>query len=106
MWLFVPAGVLRLQDVQQQLLDVAGGQLVDVLGGHVSCPDLQFMFHGLDDPPGDEQHTHALYLGGDQTSATGSLSSVSEFNRDMNEASTCLTTSWKESRQRYMDVNM
>lgn len=49
-----------LQDVQQELLDVAGGQLVDVLGGHVSRPDLQLMFHGLDNPSGDPQYTYAV----------------------------------------------
>lgn len=54
----VPAGVLWLQDVQQELLDVAGGQLVDVLRWHVSRPDLQLVFHGLDNPSGDPQGTH------------------------------------------------
>ncbi len=54
----IPAGVLRLQDVEQQLLDVAGGELVDVLGRQVSCTDLQLMFHGLDNPSGDPRCTH------------------------------------------------
>lgn len=53
-----PASVLRLQHVQQKLLDVAGGELVDVLGWHVSCHDLQFMFHSLDDPS-DSDLDHA-----------------------------------------------
>ncbi len=50
--------MLWLQDIQQELLDVAGGELVDVLGWHVSRPDLQLMFHGLDNPSGDPVHTH------------------------------------------------
>lgn len=63
-WMFVwrvPASVLWLQDIQQELLDVAGGELVDVLGWHVSRPDLQLMFHGLDNPSGDPVHTHGWH---------------------------------------------
>lgn len=52
--------MLWLQDIQQELLDVAGGELVDVLGWHVSRPDLQLMFHGLDNPSGDPVHTHTV----------------------------------------------
>lgn len=52
--------VLWLQDVQQQLLDVAGGELVDVLGRHVSCTDLQLVLHGLDDPSGDPRCTQTV----------------------------------------------
>lgn len=53
----VPASVLRLQDVEQELLDVTRRELVDILWWHVSCPDLQLMFHGLDNPSGDPQCT-------------------------------------------------
>lgn len=56
----IPASVLRLQHVQQKLLDVARGELVDVLGWHVSCHDLQFMFHSLDNPSGSPHNTHVL----------------------------------------------
>lgn len=52
--------VLWLQDVQQELLDVAGGELVDVLRRHVSCTDLQLVLHGLDDPPGDPRCTQTV----------------------------------------------
>ena len=54
----VPPCLLRLQDIQQQLFDVAGGHLVDVLGGHVPCSDLQLVLHGLDDPT-DARNTHS-----------------------------------------------
>lgn len=54
----VPARVLGLQDIQQQLLDVTGRQLVDVLWGHVPSPNFQFMFHGLDDPPESTRRAH------------------------------------------------
>lgn len=53
----LPAGLLGLEDVEQQLLDVAGGQLVDVLGGHVPGTDLQLVFHSLDDPPEPKTHS-------------------------------------------------
>jgi len=56
----VPAGVLRLQDVQQELLDVAGGELVDVLRCHVSSSDLQLMLHGLNDPSGNSHEPHMM----------------------------------------------
>lgn len=49
----LPASVLGLQDIQQQLLDVTWRKLVDVLWGHVPSPNFQFMFHGLDNPPGN-----------------------------------------------------
>lgn len=47
--------MLRLQDVQQELLDVTWGELVDVLRWQVSRADLQLMFHRLDDPTGNTQ---------------------------------------------------
>ena len=46
----VPAAELGLQDVQQQLLDVARGQLVDVPGRQLPRTDLQLVLHGLEDP--------------------------------------------------------
>ena len=49
----VPAADLRLQYVQQQLLDVAGGQLVHILGRQFPRTDLQLVLHGLEDPAGD-----------------------------------------------------
>lgn len=51
----VPASVLWLQDVQQELLDVTGGELVDVPWRHVSSSNLQLMFHGLDNPAKDNK---------------------------------------------------
>lgn len=33
---------------------------MDVLGWHVSRPDLQLMFHGLDNPSGDPWCTHTI----------------------------------------------
>lgn len=51
----VPAGVLRLEDVQEELLDVAGRELVDVLWWHVSSADLQLVLHGLHNPSENAQ---------------------------------------------------
>ena len=68
----LPAGVLGLQDIQQQLLDVAWRQLVDVLGGHVPSPNLQLVLHGLDDPPASAGgDAFSIYSGGWQTEARG-----------------------------------
>lgn len=46
----LPARLLRLQNVQQKLLHLTGGHLVQVLGWHIPSTDFQFILHGMDDP--------------------------------------------------------
>ena len=50
----LPSSVLGLEHLQEQLFDVAGGHLVDVLDRHVTGTDLQLVLHGLNDPPGGQ----------------------------------------------------
>lgn len=47
----LPALLLGLQNVQQELLHFARGHLVQVLGRHVPSTDLQLVLHRVDNPP-------------------------------------------------------
>lgn len=60
----LPARLLRLQNVQQELLHLARGQLVQVLGRQVPSTDLQLVLHRVDNPPeGRREHLYQFNTG-------------------------------------------
>ena len=51
----LPSILLRLENIQQKLLDLTGRQLIQVRGQLVPAADPQLILHGVDDPPATER---------------------------------------------------